>query len=148
MTLKKTCACGRLIDYAIPYCGECQARRVQEQAARHRHYDKHIRNRDAADFYNSAEWEVVRAKVMRRCKRLDLYEYYINKQIIYADSVHHIVELTEDWMRRLDIGNLIPLAQRTQGNHSMIHKLYLKDKQKTQQLLFGLLHRWEDEHGR
>lgn len=148
MALKKTCACGKLIDYAIPYCEECQARREQERAARHRHYDKYARNREAADFYNSNEWDAVRAEVMRRCKGLDLYEYYINEQIIYADTVHHIVELSEDWERRLDICNLIPLAQGTQGNHSMIHKLYLKDKMKTQRLLFELLRRWEDEYGR
>lgn len=142
MALKKICACGKLIDYALPYCKECQDRRTQEKAARHRSYDRHIRNKEATVFYNSGEWEAVRSMVMRRYKGLDIYEYYINNQIIYADSVHHIVELSEDWSRRLDVSNLIPL---TQSNHSMIHKLYLKNKSKVQRELFALLQRWEKE---
>lgn len=81
---------------------------------------------------------------MRKYMGLDLYEYYINKQIVYAEAVHHIVELSEDWERRLDVGNLIPL---TAGNHSMIHKLYQKDKKKAQQMLIGLLKQWEQEFG-
>lgn len=145
MALKKTCTCGKLIDYALPRCSECQARREQERADRYKHYDKHIRNKEAADFYNSGDWEVVRMDAMYKCKGLDLYEYYINHQIVYADTVHHIIELSDDWDRRLDIKNLFPFAQKVQGNHSMIHKLYLKDKKGTQQLLFGLLTRWEKE---
>ncbi|QIB68607.1 HNH endonuclease [Aminipila butyrica] len=147
MALKKTCTCGKLIDYSAPYCDECQARRKQEQAAKHRRYDKHIRNKEAAAFYNSPQWKHVRAEVIRNYKGLDFYEYYINKQIVYADMVHHIVELSEDWERRLDPRNLIPLAQEGQGNHSMIHKLYLKDKIKAQKLLFSLLNQWQLEFG-
>ncbi len=147
MALKKTCACGKLIDYALPYCEECQAIRTQERVDRHRHYDKHVRNKDAADFYNSGEWEAVRSEVMRKYKGMDLYEYYVNKQIIYADTAHHVVELTEDWSRRFDISNLIPLSQKMQGNHSMMHKLYERDKKGTQRLLFSLITRWEQEFG-
>lgn len=144
MALKKTCSCGILIPFALPYCEACQARRNLEQAARHKYYDQYKRDKESAAFYNSLEWQCVRAAVMRRFMGLDLYEYYINKQIVYAEAVHHIVELSADWNLRIDINNLIPL---TASNHSMIHKLYQKDKRKAQQVLISLLRRWEDEYG-
>ncbi len=142
MGLRKTCSCGKLIPFSVPYCEACQAKRNKEQAARHKYYDRYKRDKEAAAFYNSSEWQSVRAAVMRRFMGLDLYEYYINKQIVYAEAVHHIVEISEDWDRRLDISNLIPI---TSGNHSMIHKLYQKDKRKAQQMLISLLRRWEKE---
>lgn len=142
MALKKTCSCGKLIPFSVPCCEACQARRNHEQAARHKYYDRYKRDKEAAAFYDSSEWQSARAAVMRSFMGLDLYEYYINKQIVYAEVVHHIVELSEDWNLRIDINNLIPL---TVGNHSMIHKLYQKDKRKAQQILIGLLKRWEKE---
>ena len=145
MALRKTCTCGKIIDYSQRYCKECQEKHAQDKVQRYKHYDKNIRDKDTTAFYNSPEWEKVRAEVLRKYKGLDLWEYYINKKIVYADTAHHVIELKEDWSRRLDINNLFPL---TQGNHSMIHKLYKKDKQGTQKLLLELIKRWEKEYGK
>lgn len=145
MALKKTCTCGKIINYSQQRCDECKTMYEQDKAQRYKHYDKNIRDKDTSVFYNSTEWEKTRAEVLIKYKGLDLYEYYINKKIVYADTAHHVVELKEDWNGRLDISNLFPL---TASNHSMMHKLYKKDKQGTQKLLFELLKRWEKEYGR
>lgn len=142
--LKKICTCGKVIDYNKQCCNECEIKRQQFRSQRNKHYDKNIRDKESAAFYNSTEWEKTRAEVLRKYKGLDLYEYYVNKKIVYADTTHHIIELKENWNKRLEISNLFPLSS---GNHSMIHKLYKKDKQGTQKLLFELLKRWENEYG-
>ncbi len=136
MALKKTCTCGKIIDYSKQCCDECNIKREQNKAQRYKHYDKNIRDKETTSFYNSDEWERTRTEVLRNYKGLDLYEYYINKKIVYVDAVHHIVELKDDWSKRIDISNLIPMTSST---HGMIHKLYKKDKQGTQKLLFELL---------
>ncbi len=145
MSLKKTCTCGKIIDYSQQCCDECKVKYEQYKAQRYKHYDKNIRSKDTTAFYNSTEWEKARAEALRKYKGLDLWEYYINKKIVYADTAHHIIELKDDWSRRLDISNLFPLSS---SNHSMIHKLYKKDKQGTQKLLFELIKRWEEEYGK
>ncbi len=144
MALKKTCTCGKVIDYSKQYCDDCTRKNEEYKAQRYKYYDNNIRDKQSTAFYNSLEWEATRAEVLRNHKGLDLYEYYINKKIVYADTVHHIVELKENWNRRLDISNLFPMSSST---HSMIHKLYKKDKKVTQKLLFELIKRWEKEYG-
>ena len=70
---------------------------------------------------------------------IDLYALHILHEIRRADTVHHITELTEDWGRRLDTSNLIPLASAT---HNAIHTLYDRDaatKAQTQASLRELL---------
>jgi len=146
--LKKTCTCGKIIDYSQQRCDECELKHEQYKAQRYKHYDKNIRSKDTAVFYNSTEWEKTRTEVLRIYKGLDLWEYYINKKIVYADTAHHIIELKDDWSKRLDISNLFPLSSNKPGNHSMVHKLYKKDKQGTQKLLFELIKRWEKEYGK
>lgn len=144
MALKKLCKCGKLINYNQKYCNQCSIKHKQERAEYHRHYDKYIRDQEAADFYNSTEWETTREYTISKYKGLDLYAFFIEKEIVYADTAHHIEELRENWNRRLDITNLFPLSG---GNHTKIHKMYEKDKEGTQGLLFSLLERWEEQYG-
>ncbi|WP_353096215.1 HNH endonuclease [Tissierella praeacuta] len=144
MALKKLCKCGKVIDYNQKYCSQCSVKYKQERKEYHKHYDKYIRDQDAADFYNSAEWEKAREYVIAKYEGLDLYAFFIEKEIIYADTVHHIEELRENWNRRLDISNLIPLSR---SNHNKIHKMYEKDREGVQELLFNLLERWKEEYG-
>lgn len=46
-----------------------------------------------------------------------------------ADTVHHIVELMEDYSRRCDLDNLISISEAT---HSMISKAYKDEIKKAQ----------------
>lgn len=144
MALKKLCRCGKIIDYNQKYCKQCGIKYQEERKEYHKYYDKYIRDQESADFYNSPGWEKTREYILNKYKGLDLYAFFIEKKIVYADTVHHIEELRENWNRRLDITNLIPLSS---GNHTRIHKMYEKDEEGTQEILFSLLERWDKEYG-
>ena len=85
---------------------------------RHKEYDKLYRDKKSDAFYHSKEWKIVRADVIRFCNEIDLYSYYVLKKIEKAQIVHHIEPLKEQWAKRLDKLNLIPL---TESNHQIIH---------------------------
>jgi 5-methylcytosine-specific restriction protein A len=145
--LKKLCRCGKLIEYNKKYCNKCSEKIEQYRKEKSKYYDKYKRNKRSTKFYNSKEWIKLRTFVLSKYKGLDLYAYYVDKRIVYASHVHHVIEIEDNWDRRLDINNLIPLSNE---NHSKISVLYKKDnkiKQETQELLFNLLERWKNEMG-
>lgn len=144
MALKKLCRCGKIIEYNQKHCKQCSIKYQEERKKYHKYYDKYLRNQEAADFYNSIDWEKTREYILNKYKGLDLYAFFIEKKIVYADTVHHIEELRENWDRRLDVTNLFPLSG---GNHSKIHKMYEKDEEGTQELLFSLLEKWDETYG-
>ena len=140
----KLCRCGKVIPQGTRYCESCEKRQEHYVRDKNRYYDKHKRNKRSRDFYNSPEWVKTREYILAKYKGLDLYAYFILNKIEYADTVHHVIELNEDWDRRLDITNLFPL---TAARHNIIDGLYKRDKEGTQRLLFELLKRWEREMG-
>ena len=109
---------------------------------RHKAYDKSLRDKKSKAFYNSIEWRAVQAQALRKHNHMDLYDYYINNRLSAATTAHHITELKDDWSKRLDIDNLFPCTVST---HSIIHKLYSKDKAGTQKLLRELIERYKRE---
>lgn len=121
--------CRRVISNDQIYCVECTARR-------NRDYDRTGRDKESKAFYNSKAWLTVRRQVLEKFHGLDVYQLFVNNKIVYADTVHHIIELRDDPTRSLDMGNLIPLSDRT---HKEIHGLYKTDKKNTQRLLFKLI---------
>ena len=55
--------------------------------------------------------------------------------------MHHIIPLKDEWERRLDVDNLIPLTHRV---HMQIEKEYREgEKARVQALLFDLKRRYE-----
>ena len=119
MALMKYCnrtGCRRLVPQGVKYCVAHTLGKTEENRQRHKEYDAHCRNQKAKDFYNSAEWKTTRTRV------LDIME----GRIVPADTVHHIVELSEDYSKRCDMDNLISISEAT---HSMISKAY-KDEAK------------------
>ncbi|MDT2240900.1 HNH endonuclease signature motif containing protein [Paenibacillus larvae] len=78
----------------------------QEQA---RTYDKYKRNKEARDFYNSSAWKKCRTAVLIRDHHL-CQKCLKQKKITQADMVHHIVHLTDDWSKGLDMDNLESLC--------------------------------------
>lgn len=144
MALKKLCRCGKLIDYGQRYCSECEPKVQQEKTERHKFYDTYQRNQKAKKFYNSPEWLATRAHVLSKYKGLDLYAFFISMKIAPGTTVHHIVELEEDWSLRLAVSNLFPTSE---SNHNVIDGLYRRDKEGTQKMLRELLERWEREYG-
>jgi uncharacterized phage-like protein YoqJ len=105
-------------------------------------YDQKRKDSREWKFYKTRDWERIRLAVLIAFKELDIYAYYIEKKIQRADTVHHIVEIKDDWDRRLEFENLFPCSRRT---HSIIHILYDKDQEGTQKFLNELIDRWKSD---
>ncbi len=124
MALMKYCnrtGCNRLVPQGVKYCATHTVGKTAENRQRHKEYDAHCRNQTAKDFYNSAAWKVARMRALARDTNLDIYLYIMEGRIVPADTVHHIVELMEDYSRRCDMDNLISISEAT---HSMISRAY------------------------
>lgn len=144
--LLKRCRCGALIPQGMKLCEACAAGSGGQQS-RHMEYNKYRRNKKTAQFYISAEWRRVRAIALAKYDGLDLYAFYVQKKIATADMVHHIIEIEEDWSKRLDALNLFPLSN---ANHGIISALYKRDeetKRRTQELLKEILRIHTEGHG-
>lgn len=129
MALMKYCnrsGCNKLVQQGVKYCAAHKVDKAAENRQRHKEYDAHCRNQKAKEFYNSAEWKAARARAMVRDTGIDIYLYITEGRIVPADTVHHIVELMEDYSRRCNMDNLISISEAT---HSMISKAY-KDSTK------------------
>lgn len=110
-------------------------------------YEKNnVRNRPDCDkYYSSSEWQHTRAAAMHKTFGLDIFAFYEYGIITYAFTVHHIVPLEEDYTRRADQSNLIPLTEK---NHRYIHEKYKNPKEKSLYInkLRNLLVRFEREY--
>lgn len=141
------CRCGALIPQNIAVCAACEANAAGQQS-RHMTYNKHRRNKKTAAFYVSSEWRKTRAETIRRFDGVDIYAFYVLHVIQTADMVHHITPIEDDWNRRLDVTNLIPLNNH---DHGIIEALYDKDEQTkkaTQKMLYDLIERhWKATGG-
>lgn len=139
---KKICnfmGCHNLIKYSEVYCEEHKA---QGQNERHKIYDKFRRDIKAADFYHSVEWIKTREVVLNKFSNIDIYAYYVEHKIIAANIVHHVNELNDDWSKRLNMDNLIPVSD---SSHNKIHTAYKNNKIETQKLLVELRDKWINE---
>lgn len=119
--LLKYCRCGRIIPQGMDRCPACEARKI----SRHTKYNQQIRDPKAMAFYSGKEWKAARAIIIPIFDGIDIWAYLIDKEIKPAEEVHHIVELMDDWDRRLDYLNLFPLAHDT---HTRITALYKHSK--------------------
>lgn len=133
--MKKTCKCGKLINYNEKCCSECAKEHKQDTA----YYDRYKRDKDSYSFYRSKAWLNIRVVVMARYNGLCLYSLYVKGRLIPADVVHHIVELNKDKGKALDMGNLIPLSNAV---HSKLHTNYTHEDEI---LLRNLIKKWEKE---
>lgn len=114
MALLKYCnrnGCNKLVPQGVRYCKEHTVNKTAENRERHKEYDAHCRNQTAKAFYNSSEWKATRARVLARDTGIDIYLYITEGRVVPADTVHHIVELMEDYSRRCDLDNLISISE-------------------------------------
>ena len=77
--------------------------------------------------------------ISAKYKGLCVCSYFMEDSIVSADVYHHIVPIKDDWGKRLDIYNIVPLSNRA---HNTIHEMYKKDKQSTQKVLKDLIWKW------
>ncbi len=150
MALKKFCPrCGKIIDASHRYCDECQAildekkkQRWKNDKERHRKYKANRTDIREQRFYSGKKWQQAKDWAANKYKGMCLYSYYKYNKIVPYDTVHHIVEVKEDWDQRLNIYQIIPL---TESVHQMVHKMYEKspeDKAKMQQELRDMIAKW------
>lgn len=142
MGLKKQCRCGARIDVNEQCCDKCVDFYSVKRKESYRMYDDKKRDKKAHAFYLSSEWQALRDVILKRYAGIDLYLYYTTGTIEKANTVHHIIEVSEDGSRKLDDSNLVPVTQRT---HEKIHRMYQKNRAATQELLFSLARRWEQD---
>lgn len=124
MALLKYCSragCNKLVPAGAKYCQRHTITEVADKKERYRTYDQHHRDKKAKAFYNSTEWQYTRAAVLARDNNIDIYVYITEGRVIPADTVHHIIELSEDWERRCNMDNLISISEST---HNMIGIAY------------------------
>lgn len=159
------CRCGAVIPQGISLCDVCTAVYAGQGSSRkepggtrtvaytghesrHMEYNRARRDKKAAAFYVSADWRRVREVALRLYDGMDMYAYYVQHRIVAADMVHHIVEIGDDWDRRLELANLFPLSN---SNHGTISALYGKDemtKRATQEQLRDIIDvHWKDSGG-
>lgn len=147
MALWHRCKCGATIPQGLKACAACAGGQNSGQS-RHMEYNRFRRDKKAADFYTSQEWRKARENALKLYDGIDIYALYVQHRVIAADMVHHIEELEDDWSRRFDLTNLLPLSN---GNHGIISALYKKDpatKAVTQEQLRGLIaEHWKDTGG-
>lgn len=103
MLIKKCSRCGKLFQYNNKsLCPDCQA--SDDRKTSDRVYNQKFRDKRSDRFYHSAEWKrlskIVLAKAGYKCAECGGL----------ATEVHHVVEIRNDWNRRLDVSNLIPLC--------------------------------------
>lgn len=121
--------CNKLVPYGVRYCKAHTIDRTAENRERHKEYDAHCRNQTAKAFYNSSEWKAARTRALARDTGIDIYLYITEGKVVPADTVHHIIELMEDYSKRCDLDNLISISEAT---HSMISKAYKDERKKAQ----------------
>ncbi len=129
MALKKYCAragCNCLIPITQRYC----PRHLQTNTERNKEYDQTRRDQKAKAFYNSVAWKHTRDMILSRDNHIDIYLYVTERRIVKASLVHHIIELREDYTKRLDPGNLISVSEET--HEKTIKKAYSNEETKKQ----------------
>lgn len=96
-----------MINFNESYCDEHKELKKEYK----KNYDSFRYERDSMyiTFYNSKEWKDARRSSMLRHDTL-CQECLRNGSYTKADVVDHIVELRDDWDRRLDQDNLEPLC--------------------------------------
>lgn len=126
------------------YCDKHRYVKQEEKKNENKYYDNYRRNKQSEIFYKSDEWARLREYILSKYNYLDLYAYYTQGKVRKANTVHHIKEINKNWNHRLDENNLFPTSD---SNHNIIHKLYKKNKEKTQKLLFELLEKYKNDFG-
>ncbi|WP_328031817.1 HNH endonuclease signature motif containing protein [Halalkalibacterium halodurans] len=116
---KRPCAeigCGNLTEKT--YCKIHEKNAVENQRIKQRAYNRYGRDPVIDAFYKSPEWRRLRALAFERDN--GLCQRCLKRGILKrADVVHHLIEVKEDWNRRLDLEILESLCH---GCHNAEHK--------------------------
>lgn len=135
--MKKICPrCNRrLVSISKKYCEVCEAK----SNTRHKEYKRYRTDDKEQRFYSDPDWIRKREKI----KYTDNGQCLLclnNNDHRVMDTVHHIVELKEDWSKRFEDDNLISLCESC---HQVVHRQYKTcEKKKVQDKLKAILRRF------
>src|SRR5690625_565487 len=102
----------------IKYCEQHKKQNVNEKKESNNSYDKYIRSKGTNTFYQSSAWKRLRSMAIARDDYL-CQSCLQNRTIQRAQVVHHIIEIKDDWSKRLELSNLESLCHSC---HNKIHK--------------------------
>lgn len=102
-----------------------------------KNYNRFGRDNKIKKFRSSPEWLRARSAVIDRDDGIDQYIYNTTGEILPGCSVHHIVPLSEDYTKRLDMNNLITLSEDTHGRIEYLYKT--KQKKELQNELLRIV---------
>jgi 5-methylcytosine-specific restriction endonuclease McrA len=116
-------------------CGSCGKKILKEAVCEcikdnNKKYDKEVRrnkeNIKYTSFYQSSAWEKLSKDIKRKYNGICLMCLIKYKVITVCDMVHHITPIREDFSKRLEKKELIPLCHRC--HNSIDHINYTEDK--------------------
>jgi len=106
--------CGQLTREV--YCTTHQDGGKEEALDKRREYDRVIRPAYITRFYNTGDWIRLRVLAMERDNHL-CQRCLKSKQLQAAHVVHHLIEVRDDWSKRLDLSNLESLCHTCHNRH-------------------------------
>lgn len=121
---------------------KCEEERARE---RYRVYKQKRNDKEEQKFYGSKEWSRLRKTIDIRYHGMCLYCLLMFDKIVDREANHHIIEIKDDWSRRLDDSNIIPLCDKCHKNIHYEYKINIKNKRNMQEKLFNLLKKYEKE---
>lgn len=121
-------------------CGRIHQRGYVCEIKRKRKTDYQNAREDTGIYYSN-RWRTIRGQVLEEYNHICLYSFYVEKKIIKATDVHHIIELSDNSSLAFEEDNLISLSKE---KHRLIHELYKEDKKKIQEQLREFKKRWKD----
>ena len=130
--------CGAMFAYRGKCPNGCKEKRKREAD---KIYDKDKRQDKYGKFYRSKEWNTAREKCKYECNGLDIFALVFEGEWKAGRIAHHIIEIKEDFDKRLDQDNLIFLADDT---HERIHVMYKNNKENVQELLRECLRQYKN----
>lgn len=118
-------------------CGRCGKKILQGSACSckkqsYKEYDNRVRyskdNIKYTMFYKSKEWDSMSSYIRHKYLGLCIKCLIECDEIVPSDVVHHIDELKEDWSKRLDENNLIPLCHKCHNEFKYDYGTIEKEK--------------------
>lgn len=110
MIMKYCTKCGTLMQYnGKSLCAVCQQKREEQRKAyrnkeKDKIYNQKYRNKKTDKFYHSKEWKNLSRAILAKAN----YQCALCGKL--AVEVHHIEEVADNWEKRFDIDNLMPLC--------------------------------------
>ncbi|NRY59858.1 5-methylcytosine-specific restriction endonuclease McrA [Clostridium beijerinckii] len=137
---RKCSICGKKVEQ-YKKC-ECE---ITTRRDSYKEYKKHRQDKDRQRLYSSKTWIRLRDVMYRKFMALCIVCLLKDNKIVNATTVHHVIPTEDDDSRWLDESNLCCVCSRC---HQLIHNQYeSKNKKEIQNILFGLIKKFEKEYG-